>query len=169
MVPIWFPHWPAWMCTISLMAGAFALGRWLSRLRRDCGRPRAPGTRPRSALRPRLPLQWQLAVPLAVPAPSQRLAGGSQARLAVLTAGTLGVRLGGAGWTGGDTRREERSPRLSLHHGAISTQGIGHLSPGELELSKRAGRATHNPAGGRRPLGPDVDSFGCRTTLGTRV
>lgn len=44
LVPIWFPHWPAWMCTISLMAGASALGRCLSRLRRDCGWPRAPGT-----------------------------------------------------------------------------------------------------------------------------
>lgn len=44
LVPIWFPHCPAWMCTISLMAGASALGRWLSRRRRDCDRLRAPGT-----------------------------------------------------------------------------------------------------------------------------
>lgn len=44
LVPIWFPHWPAWMCTISLMAGASALGRWLCRRRRDCGPLRAPGT-----------------------------------------------------------------------------------------------------------------------------
>lgn len=35
LVPIWFPHWPAWMCTISLMAGASALRRCLSRLRSD--------------------------------------------------------------------------------------------------------------------------------------
>lgn len=34
---------------------------------------------------------------------------------------------------------------------------------------RRAGRATHNPAGGRRPLGPDIDSFSCLTTLGTRI
>lgn len=38
----------------------------------------------------------------------------------------------------GDSRGGEGSPRLSLHHGAVSTQGIGHLSPSELQRSQES-------------------------------
>lgn len=46
LAPIWLPHWPAWMCTISLMLGAGGgrlrsargLPGWLRRVRR----PRYP-------------------------------------------------------------------------------------------------------------------------------
>lgn len=52
LVPIWFPHWPAWMCTISLMAGAgSALGDWLFRQRRRLG-PRGALWGTRTSARP---------------------------------------------------------------------------------------------------------------------
>jgi hypothetical protein len=63
LVPIWFPHWPAWMCTISLMARASALGCCLSRRPRrlpPAGRSRRPDLRPP---RPRRPSQSPPAPP----------------------------------------------------------------------------------------------------------
>lgn len=68
LVPIWFPHWPAWMCTISLMAGADSALRDLALLTAGttAGQHQAPGTRPSSRPLPPTPGrqdQWLRASP----------------------------------------------------------------------------------------------------------
>lgn len=119
---------------------------WRARLRSGAGSPdcgvtaagRAlkgldPGGPPPSPSR----LQWQLAVPLCSPRPLPK-ASGRIPSLVVPTAGTLGVGLGATGWTGGDSRGGgEGNPRLSLDHGAISTQGTLPRELGEPPIALR--------------------------------